>query len=192
MGLEEVEADIRKRIEAQVSSILAEAEKDAEQIISKGKGQVSGLKKTREEEISKISSEHRNREIAQARMNARKEILDAKKEAIENLFARIEEKLTGLSAADKKEILTALVEKAKHNLADAKHVYSNKEDKKEVSAIASKHGLAYAGTIGCRGGLVVENKDKEVRLDFTYETLLADFRKEAMKELATQLFGGKQ
>src|SRR3989344_1744990 len=111
MGLEEVEADIRKRIEAQVSSILAEAEKDAEQIISKGKGQVSGLKKTREEEISKISSEHRNREIAQARMNARKEILDAKKEAIENLFAGIEEKLLKLGPAERKEILGALMEK---------------------------------------------------------------------------------
>ena len=191
MGLEEVEADIRKRIEAQVSSILAEAEKEAEQIISKGKEQLASLKKIREDEISKVSSEYKNREIAQARMNARKEILDAKKDAIESLFIKIEEKLLELKAQEKREILTVLIEKAKHDLPDAKYICASKDDKKEASAIAAKHGLSFAETIECKGGIVVENKEKEVRLDFTYEALLADFRKAAMKEVALQLFENK-
>ena len=192
MGLEDLEADIRKRIEGKVNSLLADAENEAEKIIAKGKENVAMLRREREEEIEKIAKEHRNREIAQAYLNARKLSLDAKKIALEDLFSKVEEKLLELSQADRKEILSALVERAKHELQKAKYVYSNKADKDIVSALCSKQGLSFAGVIDCKGGIIVENSDKEVRVDYTYETMLLDFRKEAINDIATGLFGGKK
>lgn len=192
MGLEELEADIRKRIESKVSSILAEAETEAGQIIAKGKDQVATLRKQRSEEIEKLAKEYKNREIAQAYLNSRKMKLEVKKEALEELFLKIEEKLHALSSHERKEILSALVEKGKRELPDAKFVYSNKDDKKEASLICKKEGLNFAGTVDCKGGVIIENKSKEVRLDYTYEALLADFRKEAINDIATGLFGGNK
>lgn len=191
MGLEDLEVDIRKKVESQVRAIIADAEGEAEKIVSKSKLQLSELKKAREAEIGKITSEYINREIAQAQLNARKEKLNAKKVAIEGLFARIDEKLLQLNAADKKEVLSALIEKAKKELPDARYVYSNKGDKDIASGLCTKAGLSFGGIVDCKGGIVVENADSEVRLDYTYEALLADFRKEVMKDVAAQLFGGK-
>ncbi len=192
MGLEELEADIRKRIESEVSLILAEAETEAEQIISKGKAQVSELRKARAEEIEKLSKEYRNREIAQAQLNSRKLKLDMKKEALESLFAKIEERLHELGTHDRKEIISALISKGRKELPEAKFFYSNKEDKKEATAICKKEGLSFAGTIDCKGGIIIESKNKEVRLDYTYEALLAGFKKEAINDIATGLFGGSK
>lgn len=191
MGLEEVESDIKKKIDAQVSAITSDAEKEANVIINKGKEQLFELKKTRELEVQKTVGELKTRELAQANLAGRKLKLDAKKDAIDSVFSRVEEKLLGLGAADKKEILSALIDKAKRELQGAKYVSCSKEDRKIVDALASRAGLQFSSTISCKGGIVVETGDRTVCVDLTYEMLLKMFKKNKIKDIAEQLFSKK-
>ncbi len=190
MGLDEVEADIRKKIDARASAITQEAEKEANALLNKGKEQLFELKKAREIEVLKLLNEFKTREIAQATLTSRKLKLDAKKEAVAAVYGRIEEKLLGISEADKKELLSSLIDRAKRELAGAEYVFCNKDDKKVVSGLCSDTGLKFSGVIECKGGIIVENESGEIRVDYTYENLLADFRKTSIGDVVKQLFGG--
>ncbi|HIK00218.1 TPA: hypothetical protein H1016_01625 [archaeon] len=189
MGLEEVELDIKKRIESKVDAIKNAAEKEAAQILDNSKTRVRELKQQRDLEIQKLEAELKNRETAAANLSARKLKMDAKKEAIESVYLRIKEKLTALEQNKREGILSALIGEAVHELHGAKHVFCNSSDRDLAEKIAKKNGLLISGTIDCEGGVVVENSDHTVRVDYTYEMLLEIFRKESLKDISEQLFG---
>lgn len=189
MGLETIEADIRKKTEEKVNSTISDAKKSSGEVINKAKEQIFELKKTRALEIQKVVKEYREREIAQANLNARKLVLDAKREAIESLYAKIEERILQIGTAEKKEILKALIEKGKNELQGARYIFSNASDKTLVEGLASAAGLKFGGVVECKGGVIVESESREVRVDYTYESLLVDFRKNSIEEVASQLFG---
>ena len=189
MGLEEVELDIKKRIESKVAAIKHAAEKEAAQVLEREKNRVRELKKQRDVEIEKLAAEIANRELAAANLSARKLRMDSKKEAIESVYAKIREKLLGLEQGKKDEILRKLIERAVGELQNAKYVFCNSSDRNLVEGIARGKGLKIDGTIDCLGGVVVENCDKTIRVDYTYDSLLENFRKGTLKEISEQLFG---
>ena len=156
MGLDSIEADIHKKNEEKVNSIISNAEKGAKEIINKAKEQLFEQKKARAVEILGIIKEYKSKEIAQANLNARRLVLDSKKEAIEKLYQKIEEKLLQISPDDKKEILGKLIDKAKGELPGAKYVFSNSNDKGVTSELCGKAGLKFDGIINCNGGIIVE------------------------------------
>ena len=77
------------------------------------------------------------------------------------------------------------IAKAKGILGDC-NVYSNEADR---SALRPPSGITSVGTIECAGGLVFESKDRSVRLDYRFETMLEEVWSQKMNEIYTQLFG---
>ncbi len=49
--------------------------------------------------------------------------------------------------------------------------------------------LAYMGETDCIGGLVIENDDGSIRLDFTYDRILDDVSDQSLKQISEILFG---
>lgn len=188
MGLEDVEADIKKRIETKVTSIKKSAETEANQIIDEAKAKIKDRKKARDLEIQTISEEIKNREIATASLSAKKLKMVSKKDAIESVYSRVKEKLKKLDQQEKKDVLSALIGKAKQELADVKYVMCNSADEKIVEGIAKKLGLQMGGNLDCFGGIVVENSDRTIRVDYTFDSLLEQFNRNSLKEVAQQLF----
>ena len=129
VGLEEVEADIRKRIESKVATIKNAGEKEASGIIGNAKTKVKELAKTRENEIEKLVSDLKNRENAAANLSARKLKMDAIKEAMEKVYAKVTERLLGMGQAERGEMLKILIERAKKELPNAKFVLCNADEK---------------------------------------------------------------
>ncbi len=188
MGLEEVELDIRRRIELKVLAIRSAAEKEASQILENEKTKIKEMKRQRDSEIEKLAAELTNREVAAANLSARKLKMGAKKELIERVYTRVREKILGLEQAKKDEILGTLIQKAVSELQNAKYVLCNSSDSNLVEKLAKKNGLKLGENINCIGGVIVENSDRTIRVDYTYETFLELFRKDSLKEVSDQLF----
>ena len=189
MGLEEVEADIKKRIESKVATIKNAGEKEASGIIGNAKARVKELAKIRENEIEKLVSDLKNREIAAANLSARKLKMGAKKDAMEKVYAKVKGRLLDRGSAERGEILRILIEGAKKELPSAKFVLCNAGEKEIVEKLVRGSGIRVDGTAECSGGIIVENSDHSVRIDYTYDALLEQFRKNALKDVAAQLFG---
>ena len=106
--------------------------------------------------------------------------LEEKKKAIETVFEKVRENLVSLKAPKRKEHIKRLVEKAKKEI-DVKYVYCNKTDKKPMGAIKTQEAEIL-------GGIIAENKKKDVRVDYSYETLLEDIKEKYLQDLGNKLF----
>jgi V/A-type H+-transporting ATPase subunit E len=88
-----------------------------------------------------------------------------------------------MPASKAEKLLSVLIEKYK---ADGVRIYSNKNSEAIVKKLSS---LSYAGNIDSIGGVVQENKDGTVRLDFTYDSILKNVYERSLKQISDILHG---
>ncbi|MFC1754733.1 V-type ATP synthase subunit E family protein, partial [Thermoproteota archaeon] len=77
-----------------------------------------------------------------------------------------------------------LVDQAKKEI-EVEYVYANRNDQKIIDRIP---GVKFReGDFS--GGIIAENKDGSIRVDYSFEELLDSIEKENMQEIAAKLFG---
>ena len=64
-------------------------------------------------------------------------------------------------------------------------IYSNKRDEPFVR---SHTKITFGGLIETLGGIIVENKEKTLQLDYRYETIAEIIWDRSLKEIAEKLF----
>ena len=88
-----------------------------------------------------------------------------------------------MPASKKEELLKHILNKYE---ASGARVYSSKESEEAVKKLTS---LSYAGNIDCIGGVILENEDGTIRLDFTYDSILKDVYERSLKQISDILYG---
>lgn len=183
MGLEVVVKDIidvakaeadrmDREAEAEASVILEDARQTAKKIIGERLALAEDdVRKTRQQEISSA-----NLEVKRTLLNTRKGLLD-------EVYARAEKSIAAFSPEKNEKLLGAIIQK---NEANGKRIYSNAASEKLVRKLSS---LEYAGNIDCLGGVVIENEDGTVRLDYTYDVILKSVNEQLLKQTSDILFG---
>ncbi len=180
MGLEEVKEEILNSARNNSSDVIEEAKKEAQQIIIKAKTRVNEYKKKLEDDKSKLIENLEKMKVAQARSEAKKLVLEKKKEIIEGVFEQIKQKLAALNDSERKKYIQKLIEKAKDEIEIAT-VYCNKKDKRLLQDFKCEEASII-------GGIMVENKNKSVRVDYSFETLLSNIKESSLQEIAKILF----
>lgn len=185
MGLEKVIARIEKEGEEKVKSIIHNSEKQAEQIIKNAQialDQSSIIKKQElERQIKTFTLQEKSIteiETKKIRLNAEKEILDT----------TYQDCLTALQLLQHEKIIKSLLSKVNEELPEAFYIYSNKRDKSTVKSLSK---LTFKDVIDCIGGIVVENKDMTLKLDYRYETIANTIWDKYLGEIADKLLGDK-
>jgi V/A-type H+-transporting ATPase subunit E len=114
-------------------------------------------------------------EVKKIRLNAEKDILTQ----------TYQECLKALSTLPHEKILSVLLKKAQQELPEAAYVYSNSRDEPIVRTLTN---IPYGGSIDTLGGIIVENKEKNLKLDYLYETIAELVWERSLKEIAKKLF----
>jgi V/A-type H+-transporting ATPase subunit E len=70
-------------------------------------------------------------------------------------------------------------------MPEAMYIYSNKRDEPLVRSLSK---LTYEDNIDCIGGIVLENKDRTMKLDYRYETIATMIWDRYLGEIADKLF----
>ncbi len=180
MGLEEVKEEILNNARNDSNRAVEEVKKEAQQIISEAKKKIEGYKKKAESDKEKLIENLEKMKIAQARSEAKKLILNRKKEIINSVFEKARQKLCGLSDSKRDEYIEKLIEKAKKEMEIAT-VYCNKKDKKFLQDFNCEE-------TNIIGGVIVENNDKSVSIDYSFETLLGNIKEASLQKIAKLLF----
>jgi V/A-type H+/Na+-transporting ATPase subunit E len=180
MGLETVKEEIIRSAKAEEKAILAGAKKESNKIKNDTEKKI--------EEYEKLSEKEADREIevikgqfhATAELENRKQILEAKKQVIEEVFSAVKKNLSSLDNKTRESYLKTLIAKAKRELK-VSFVYCNASDAgffKEFETQASD----------MIGGLKAENKEKTIRVDYSYETILESIQESELAEINRILF----
>ena len=189
MGLENVVSDILSGAKAEVSAIEADRDSEVSSIVEEAKRtgeRITGEKMaSAEEEAERI----RKQEISGANLEVRRMMLNTRKELLDETQRQTAERLREL---DIESLLRSLI---RAHRGDATRVYSNQQDQPIVERLCDELledkliELKYAGNIDCIGGIVLENEDETVRLDYTFDTIISEVSERSMKQISNILFG---
>ncbi len=182
MGLETIVSDIRAKAEARAKEIDEEARREVDKILAEAESEAKKIKASREELAKKEIQRLRQQELSSANLEVKRMILNSKKEILDKVYQKTLEDIKNLPDKKNKDILQSLI---KLHSGEGARIYSNARDEAFVKK-ASK--LTYMGNIDCIGGIVIENEDGSVYLDYTYDTLIKDINEKSLKKISGILF----
>lgn len=183
MGLEEIVKEIKARGKAEAEKIRAETEKEVSSILEKAKAKAEKIKAEKQQATMKEIEKLRMQELSSAHLVVKRELLNARKQILEQVYEKAVEELKQLPPEKNQEILKTIIEKHQDNNSK---IYSRSEDRQMVKKLTK---LRFAGEIKCIGGVVIENEDGTEVLDFKYDTILKNVSEQSLKQVYDILFG---
>ena len=180
MGLETVKEEILSNSKEQSNSIIAEARKEANRIMREAEKKIEEMKERSEAETKRMLDTIKRQELANAELENKKMLLEAKKQVIENAFNESRKKLESLDDKKRETYIKKLLEKAKNDIEIA-YVYCNKKDTKFLKGLNLE-------AINIIGGLVAENKEKTIRVDYSFETISQSIKENELQNINKILF----
>jgi len=184
MTLDNVLEEITKKAKDDAKALKEQGMNEAKQILKKAKENAAEIEKSVTDETSKTTEAMEKREIASTKLNCKRIELDAKKVIIDEVFESLKERVSKLDEKTKKRIYDKMIKKAAAEM-DIKYIYVNQKDAILAKSITSNIEIKDAGIAG---GIIFENKDKNVRIDCTFDSVLEDVKEECLKDITKILF----
>lgn len=180
MGLETVKEEILNIAKEQANSLIAEARKESNRITKETEKKIEEMQSKSEAETKRALDMIKRQELASAELENKKMLLEAKKQIIEAAFAEARKKLENLDDKKRETIIKKLLEKAKNEIEAAK-IYCNKKDAKFVKGMDVQ-------TADIISGLIAENREGTVRIDYSFDTMLQSIKESELQNISKLLF----
>jgi V/A-type H+-transporting ATPase subunit E len=190
MSLDTVVADIREEAEQQAEQIIQEAKEEAKAIIDEAEADAEGIREEREREIERQIDQEREQKLSSANLEAKQQRLEARRDVLEDVRAGVEEEIATLEEG-REELTRALLEAALAEFDDdaSVEVYGRSDDAALLeSVVADYDGCEYAGEFDCLGGVVAEATGARIRVNNTFDSVLADVWEDNLREVSERLF----
>jgi len=181
MSLEKVKEEILENARKKASEIISEGREEAKKIAREAEIKIKKIEEEIKKSTEKLAETMEKRELSSSEFESKKQLLDKKKKKIDHIFEEVAKEIAKLPAASRKKHISNLIEKGKGNI-EVGHVYCNKKDIAAVEQLK-----AFSREIS--GGVILENKEKNVSIDYSYETLISQIRERYLQEIAKILFG---
>ncbi len=184
MALDKVISEILETAQKEADQRIQEAEKERAKILQEADQRIEKLQKAEEKDLQEAVKRLKRQELSSAELEAKKIVLNKRKDILNRTF---EEMLKELSAMDAKE-KTALYKKI---LADGKKIIHRPKvfiPKGEADLLAGLRGCESLTEIDMGSGLILENEDGTVRLDYRFKTILESIWDRDMKSISNVLF----
>ncbi len=175
MSLKEVKKEILNNAEKEANKVLKQAEDERKKILEVVDTRVSEVKSQLDTEVKKSLEQYKVFVTAEASSIVKKQRLNMEKELISEVFTKALDNLSNLSKTERGKHVKKLL----NNSKEYSKVYCSEKD----LALVKKAEKAYI-----LGGVVLEDKNSEVRLDLSYETLMNSVKQENLTEVANILF----
>ncbi|MBP2031042.1 V/A-type H+-transporting ATPase subunit E [Methanohalophilus levihalophilus] len=183
MGLETVIKDIIDVAEAKVSETNAGAEAEASEIMEAARQSAKKIMGDRMAQAESDIQRMKKQEVSSANLEVKRTMLNARKDVLERVYEQAVEIISSMPESKQEDLLKAILEA---NESSGTRIYSNKESEELVKRLSS---LEYAGNIDCVGGVIIENEEATVRLDFTYDIILKRVYEQNLRQTSDILFG---
>jgi V/A-type H+-transporting ATPase subunit E len=183
MSLNKVVDDILHKGEEKKREIVRLGEKERDEQVLQAEKRIEENRLKEEKKTRSLVAQMEQQELSSAELESKKILLAAQRRALEELKEQALAELAKYPADKRKKLYSKLVAKAKKDLGEC-YVYSSKDDKALLQLPAS---MALGGVTDCIGGLVFESKDRSVRLDFRFESLLEEIWNKKLQEIYGKL-----
>jgi V/A-type H+-transporting ATPase subunit E len=190
MSLDTVVEDIRDDARARAEEIRDAAEQDSQELLEAAEADAEEIREERAAEVEATTEQEREQRVSSAKLEAKQSRLEARREVLEDVRDAVEAELAGLSGDDREELTRALLDAAgaEFDESDDVVVYGRAADADLLETLADEYGFAVGGEYDCLGGVVVESEQSRVRVNNTFDSVLADVWEDNLREISDHLF----
>ena len=181
MGIEEVKEEVIRNAKEKASAMIAQAKKEAARIMSEAERKLSEMREKSNLEAKKLIEAIKKQESATSELEKRKIALEAKKQTIENAFTEAKTRLREMDDKKRESTLKKLIEKAKSE-CEAEFIFCSSKDNKFFKGMK-------IDIVEITGGLIAENRERTIRVDYTFDTLLQSIKENELQHLSRILYG---
>jgi V/A-type H+-transporting ATPase subunit E len=185
MSLEMVVEDILRRGEERKLEIIHQGERERDVHVVQADAQIAEHREKAAQRADSRITQMEQQELSSAELESKKALLSAQRQVMDELKSLVLTEIANYPEDKRTRMYARLMEKAKKELGEC-YVYSNASDKRLVRP---PQGISNGGVIDCKGGLVFESKDRTVRLDYRFESMLEDVWNKKIQEIYSSLFG---
>ncbi len=185
MGLDKMIEDILQKGKEQSDEIVRQGERERDESIRLAEERIAENRRNAERRASSSVAQMEQQEVSSAELESKKVMLAAQRQALEELKAQVLSELAHYPPEKRTKLYEKLIARARKELGDC-YVLSTEADR---ALLRLPPGMEPGGAISGRGGLVFESKDRSVRLDFRFESMLDEVWSKDIREIHTRLFG---
>jgi len=185
MALDKVIKDILESARVETDKLVKEAEKEQSALLREADEAAAKRRRAQERELEETLRRLRRQEISSAELEAKKIVLNAKKEILDKAFEQTLREISLMPPEDKSRVYRKVLESASRSFPRPKVVCPRKES----PLLAGIPGLGSVVEGDMEPGLILESEDGSVRLDFRFRTILEGLWEREMKNVSTILFG---
>ncbi len=193
MSLDTVVEDIREQARARAEEIRSDADERAEGIVADAEADAEEILEEREAAVERQIAQEREQKLSSAKLEAKQMRLEARRDVLEDVRESVEEQIARMED-DREELTRILLEDAAEEFDDTSsvQVYGRPDDAGLLTGIlADYEGYEHAGDVDCLGGVVVESETSRVRVNNTFDSVLADVWEDNLREVSGELFDGQ-
>ncbi|MCK5234123.1 MAG: hypothetical protein KAJ91_04870 [Candidatus Aenigmarchaeota archaeon] len=184
MSLEKVSDELISTAKKEADEIKNNAKKEAESIMQSVNKSIEEKRGLADRRTQSILDAMAKKELASAKLEEKRLVLDAKKDVIEKVYTALENKIIAIDKKAKEKVYAKLVKNAKQEFEPA-YMYARKEDIAIVKKLAKNVKVIEENLLG---GIIFENSERTVRLDKSFDSVLAALKSENIKDVSGMLF----
>lgn len=192
MSLDTVVEDIRDEARARAEEIRAEGQERADEIIAEAEADAEAIVEEREQAVERQIAQEREQAVSGAKLEAKQERLEARRDALQTVRQQVETELGGLSGDTREELTRALIEASAAEFDEGSEVAVRGRAADEAlleEIVAEYDGFSLGDEpVDCLGGVVVESETSRVRVDNTFDSLLDTVWENNLKDVSGILF----
>jgi V/A-type H+-transporting ATPase subunit E len=189
--LETVVEDIRDEARARAEEIRADAEERADAIKAEAEADAESIRAEREREVEAEIEQEREQRVSGAKLEAKQARLEARRSILQDVREAVETEIATLEGDTREELTRALLDAAATEFDDDADVdvYGRADDQSLLEdVLADYDGYEYAGEYDCLGGVVVESEGSRVRVNNTFDSVLDDVWEDSLRSISAELF----
>jgi V/A-type H+-transporting ATPase subunit E len=191
MGLESVVSEIREKGQKEAAAIRQETAAEVEKVLKAAQKRAEKIKMAANEEVEKQVANIRSQEVSAANLVVKRDMLNAQKSLLDQVYLSTLTSISGLPESFHKETMVKLLKIAKSEIPEG-IVHSNARDLIVLKDVLSKDAAFNSYTPGepvnIEGGIVVESRDHQLQIDYSYRNFLDIVWEERLKEASDILF----
>jgi V/A-type H+-transporting ATPase subunit E len=192
MGLEVVIGEIREKGKKEEDRIRQETQADVRSILAAAQEKAAKIKLAADQETERQTSHLMNQEVSAANLVVKRQLLNTQKDLLDQVYRTALEKIAALPQDFHREALKNLLARAKAEIPEG-IVHCNSRDREILSGLISSDpalkGYALGKPVETEGGVIIESKDGELQLDYSYRTFLNGVWETGLKDASGILFG---
>lgn len=182
MSLEHVKQEIKDHAEEEARKIVAEAKERAKKEMESAHAAVDNFETETQATLQKELELMDRRYEAAMKLAAKKVSLEKRKQLLDETYEEAKEAIKNLQKAEKIKLLSMLFDRAKKQGSVGK-VYGAKQDLPLIKALNQQ--VAEEAILG---GLVVENKEGTIRIDYSFDAIIKELQEKKLQNVAEILF----